>query len=160
MNEEQIKFITDKLGENNSLTEYFLKDFILDSEDILAVYDYYEQEKRENPRDYYFESIAYILTDRRMLVLEIKKDSCFLKVLNLDDIYGLEINRDNNIPGEITGLTRMDLLRTITIRFKNDDANNIKIEFKENPRYGIRIQKEKAFIFITALNTLLYSPKA
>lgn len=156
MNKEQIDFIRDKLGENKNFTELFLKDFILDSEKILTVYDYYEEKRTDSPRKYYFDSIVYILTNKRILALEIKEKNCFLKVINLDDVYKLEIDRDKIIPGELSSLKASDLLKTILIFFKNDETN-IKIEFKDNPRYGVAIQKEKAFKFLKALNKILYS---
>jgi len=156
MNKEQIDFIRGQLGENKNLIELFLKDFILDSEKILAVYDYYEEKRNDSPRKYYFDSNVYILTDKRILTLEIEENNCFLKAISLDDVYKLEINRDKIIPGELSDLKASDLLKTILIFFKNDETN-IKIEFKDNPRYGAAIQKEKAFKFLKALNNILYS---
>ena len=160
MEEEQIKFIRDELGENKDKTELFLKDFILDSEDILAVYDYYSKKRGETPRNYYFDSVAYILTDKRILILKIKKATCFLKFLALDDVCGLEIDRDNKFLGETNVLKDSDLLKTILICFKNDDDSNDddnKIEFKDNTTCSKSIQKEKAFKFLKALNNILYS---
>ena len=146
MKEEQIKLITDELEGYGDLAKYLLEDFILEEEDILALYTCYEEEK-----ELFFDSLAYILTKKRLLVLEIKKDTCLLKVLHLNDISGLEIDNVNNIPGKVTGLTRADQVRTINISFKND-ANNINIEFKDTNKRGKSIEKEKAFKFLMALN--------
>ncbi len=154
MKDKQKEFLK-ILGANKDITETALEAFLTGDEDIFAIYDYYEQKHSENPRDIYYDSISYIATNKRFFIFESKQSNYILKILNLRDIYKIEINREKIFPNETDNVKASDTLKEIAICFKDKDSD-IKIDFKDNPMYGILIQKSKAMNFIISLNKIIY----
>ena len=160
MNENLKSFIDAKVKENNNLTYTYLKDLIVESEELLAVYELSGPKHRDEATGIRLaDSKIFLLTSKRIIIFIIDSDLVTIKYYNLKDIRSFKILRENYILTEQQGIIPAEGLKKIEIylKFKENDKDYFELDFKPDINGPIPLYEQKinAFNFIIELNKLI-----
>jgi len=156
MNKEK-ENIKQLLQANKNQAALCLNNFITEDEKLIAVYEFLDQKRRISPRNFTTESDIHVLTNKRLIHMEIREEELIFSYHPLDNIYSFSVVRENAFPRELSNLKEADFIKVINIILK-DKINSEKIlslKIKDSSILSLTIQKEAAYMFIKKLNLLL-----
>lgn len=158
MNEEK-ENIKQLLQVNQNQAALCLNNFITEGEKLITVYEFLDQKRGTNPRNFTTESDIYVLTNKRLIYMEIREEELIFSYHLLNNIYSFSVVRENTFPEELSNLREADFIKEINILLK-DEINGKKIlslKIKDSPILSLSIQKEAAYKFIKELNKFINS---
>ncbi len=154
MNEQNIKFLSDRMV-NDNVIEIFLGTIILEDEELLAIHCIRKDFKNdEGVLD--FNDDVLLLTDKRIIKLNINSSLITSESYSLKLIDGFKMVK-TYVP-KAESIRSINFIEKITIFLRNKINNNdyLEIEFdEENKRLSLELQKRNASEFIEALTKLL-----
>jgi len=155
MHKENIDFIkNENLVKENQLT--FLLGYVLsEEENILAIFEDIQVESSLNPvKGYFEEENAYILTNKKIIIIMIKENSEIVDITPIKSIRKISIERDTPSDCNKDWYTSVNRVKNIVIEFKKLDPITIN-KFDANEHFSRQLLKEKAVNFIKKINEII-----